>query len=661
MSARGLRPATGGTGKFAGAIDWIEWGAPFELLPTSGPYTRSSTTSIAGRDLVTSCTLSNFTFGIISPGAYRPGDWSGDALDDLYNIGGTDLSNELVNAISGEVDLVTLDFACSATLGGEPFALDGVIFADAEQFNGTEYAEGIIPSSATWRVIERVRTPGCTSAALATRTDGPATSTLRLAGDGSVCPSGPAVIAYADGATSGTLALTGTGKSAVGLGLFVTFDRGDAPASYGDAAHAVRYPHSGGVVPAGGPTDLFEPFALAEPAPPPTRLGSSVDPGGWAPSIGADGDDGAPSTGAFGPGDDETEAPPASINVTPGATYSRTAIACTGPGTVAGWIDFDASGTFDAAERSQSAPCSGSSVDLAWTVPASVKAKSTSYMRLRIAAAAGDVSGPAGVALTGEVEDHALAIAVTPATTTPPADSTPAADLAVTTTVDRRSVVANAPITWRATVTNRGTADATGVELRAVTSRAVAFTRVRTTAGTCTRKAPVRCALGSIRSGATATVTLTGRARFAGPVRNTLRVSAVQPDPAPANNVASRTTSVRGTLRLRKTADRSAVSAGGRVRYRLTVRNPTLVGVQSVRVCDRLPRGLVYVSSNRRVTRRGTSICWNLGTVPRTSSRTVLVTTRARRGVSGRRTNTATASGRGTPARVARRTVRVLG
>jgi hypothetical protein len=126
VSARGLRPATGGTGKFAGAIDWIEWGAPFELLPTSGPYTRSSTTSIAGRDLVTSCTLSNFTFGIISPGAYRPGDWSGDALDDLYNIGGTDLSNELVNAISGEVDLVTLDFACSATLGGEPFALDGV-------------------------------------------------------------------------------------------------------------------------------------------------------------------------------------------------------------------------------------------------------------------------------------------------------------------------------------------------------------------------------------------------------------------------------------------------------------------------------------------------------------------------------------------------------
>ena len=417
-AAADARIATGGVGRFVDAIDWIEWGAPGELLSGAGTTTRSSTTTVGGVDFVVTCSLSNFTFSPVT--AYRPGFWQGDAMDELYNVGGSGDANTLVNAVKVSGGFATFNFACSATLGGQPFPLEGLVFGDAEQSAPRgEYVEASIPSTATWRIIDRYRS-GCADgaqSAQATRTDNGLTNTLRLTGSSPLCPTGPAAVAFADGATAGTIRVAG--NSAVSLGVVGTFDRGDAPASYGDAAHAVQYPFQGGELP-GSPTGVLsqvsEPFALATTTAPSPRLGPSLDPRG-APTPDPHGDHDAGRGGAFGVDDDETEAPAAAFEFGPAGTQiTDPAIACTGPGIVAGWIDFNANGRFDAAERSQSAPCVGTSVDLTWTVPADVQPQARSFMRLRIAADAGDVADPVALAATGEVEDHLL-VADPPETT----------------------------------------------------------------------------------------------------------------------------------------------------------------------------------------------------------------------------------------------------
>ena len=519
----------------------------------------------------------------------------------------------------------------------------------------------------------------------------------------------------------------------------MTFDHGDAPASYGDAAHAVQFPFTGGDPPVGGPTSVFEPFALATTTQPPTRLGASVDPGG-GPSAAATADDLAGSGGVFGPDDDEAGGPGSATIA--GPTYTQSGIACTGPGTVASWIDFDGSGTFDVGEQSQSAPCIGTSVALTWAVPGNVVAQVQTFQRLRIAAAPADAAAPTGVALSGEAEDYAFSLDVAPPTATvtpPPAPVTvgdtppanfgcagaaqpltctatlscpavapvpvangaplptgvpgnctitvtvvdrlgrtftttstyvvlPTPDLRVVKRVDKPVVDAGAPITWTFVVTNPGPGVSKGVTAIDEPSQPVAFSVVRTTAGTCTSSAPVRCDLGTIAPRASVTVTLTGRATIAGTLSNGVTVAAKRPDaqplvdPAPANNVAAITTTVRGSLRIAKTVDKRTVRAGGRIGYTIRVTNATRVAVQAVRVCDRLPAGLVYVSSSSKATRSNGRFCWDLLTVKAHSSKSIRITTRTLKGTRGKLTNTATVSGRGVSARAdAAPVVNVLG
>ncbi|MBQ3358697.1 MAG: hypothetical protein IJG47_07340, partial [Microbacterium sp.] len=78
--------ATGGEGLYTGSIDWFEWGEDDQLIPAEG-LTRTNTRVVAGQTISTTCTLSNIT-GNDDLRSYRSGDWRGDALDNLYNVGG---------------------------------------------------------------------------------------------------------------------------------------------------------------------------------------------------------------------------------------------------------------------------------------------------------------------------------------------------------------------------------------------------------------------------------------------------------------------------------------------------------------------------------------------------------------------------------------------
>ena len=154
-------------------------------------------------------------------------------------------------------------------------------------------------------------------------------------------------------------------------------DFGDAPETYGYAAHVV----------------------------PPTQsvfFGATVD-GDDAPnySTNADGDDLAGS-------DDEDGVTSFPALTTSSTSYSVTA-SCKGSNIpVAAWIDFNRNGVFDTGERT-SGTCNNTSVTLNWTGLTGLSAGKT-YARFRIASNASDITSPNNNASDGEVEDYSFNI-----------------------------------------------------------------------------------------------------------------------------------------------------------------------------------------------------------------------------------------------------------
>ncbi|MDQ3788513.1 MAG: CshA/CshB family fibrillar adhesin-related protein, partial [Actinomycetota bacterium] len=414
--------ATGGAGRFIESIDWFSWGAHGTAMPNGG-FSRTQSRTVGGNTIAVTCAVSNIVSTVPTGThltAYRPGSWRGDGFDDMYNVGGTGTANQLVVGLSTSARTVSFDFGCSATLDGVPFPLAGLVLADAEQMNTSnlESIEATIAPSATWRIIDRYRSPGCTGQSELTRS--PA-NTLRIGRSTVECPAGPTVVGFMDGASSASVRFTGSGTSAIALGVVLSFDHGDAPASYGQAAHLEQYGFSGGTVPTGSVVLSHSPdLALATTAQPPVRLGATVDPEDTSLAGPAATGDDTSGNGIFGPPDDEDAIPdPGTIQVVAGGQYTLPGVACSGTATVAGWIDWNRDGDFDPGEGSAPVPCDGS-VDLTWTVPADVRPAldAPTYLRLRIAAEATDVRSPAGVARSGEAEDYAVRVAVPTITVT---------------------------------------------------------------------------------------------------------------------------------------------------------------------------------------------------------------------------------------------------
>jgi uncharacterized repeat protein (TIGR01451 family) len=62
-------------------------------------------------------------------------------------------------------------------------------------------------------------------------------------------------------------------------------------------------------------------------------------------------------------------------------------------------------------------------------------------------------------------------------------------------------------------------------------------------------------------------------------------------------------------LPIEKEADQSTVRAGGRLGFRITVRNRGRLAARNLRVCDRVPRMMTFVSSDHRLRRIGRQRC----------------------------------------------------
>jgi uncharacterized repeat protein (TIGR01451 family) len=124
--------------------------------------------------------------------------------------------------------------------------------------------------------------------------------------------------------------------------------------------------------------------------------------------------------------------------------------------------------------------------------------------------------------------------------------STPGSvDLAITQTDSPDPVRVGNSLTYAITVSNNGANDATGLVVTDNLPSAVAVDSVTSSQGSCSGTNTVSCQLGSLASGARATVTVVVTAATPGPLNNTVRVTANDSDPNLADNEVTEQTVVQ--------------------------------------------------------------------------------------------------------------------
>jgi len=207
-------------------------------------------------------------------------------------------------------------------------------------------------------------------------------------------------------------------------------------------------------------------------------------------------------------------------------------------------------------------------------------------------------------------------------------DTTPvgnaSADLAITKTDGGVSVAPGANVVYTLVITNNGPSDAVAVSVADATPAGTTFV---SNSGDCTT--PFPCALGTLASGQsrTITTTITVGSGFPAPgtVTNTATVSSTTPDTVPGNNTATETTPVgTGTadLVVVKTGPGSVVQ-GTNATWWIVVRNQGPSDALSVVLTDATPPGLTYVSSTAPC---ATGFPCSLGTLAAGATVTVDVT-----------------------------------
>jgi uncharacterized repeat protein (TIGR01451 family) len=179
-----------------------------------------------------------------------------------------------------------------------------------------------------------------------------------------------------------------------------------------------------------------------------------------------------------------------------------------------------------------------------------------------------------------------------------------AVDLAVTKTDSPDPVVAGNQLTYTVEVTNDGPVTAAGVILTDTLPSGVTFNSSLLSQGSCTLSVgTLTCNLGSLSSGATATLTIVVTVDPATPsgtiLTNRADVASATPDRDPSNNSDSENTTVvaEADLSITKTDAPDPLSAGATLTYMLAVANAGPSTATGVVVTDTLPAGATYVSA----------------------------------------------------------------
>jgi uncharacterized repeat protein (TIGR01451 family) len=164
-----------------------------------------------------------------------------------------------------------------------------------------------------------------------------------------------------------------------------------------------------------------------------------------------------------------------------------------------------------------------------------------------------------------------------------------------------------------------------------------------------TKRLPLTCTIGTLRSGEQASITVVARPLQPGAIVNTAHVQTTQVNSAPATSTnGSATARVLGPpLSLTKTAAQRTVLAGQNAAYHLAVTNPTAVAIRKVTVCDELPSALIYVRSIPRAHLSTGRHCWTIARLAAHAAKHFTVVANAALGDGSTVVNRATASAPG--------------
>lgn len=236
-------------------------------------------------------------------------------------------------------------------------------------------------------------------------------------------------------------------------------------------------------------------------------------------------------------------------------------------------------------------------------------------------------------------------------------------NLRVVKTADDSTPKVGEPFDYRVTVTNHGGVAAKNVRVTDTMNGPAKVLSVMSEMGSCEDKGggKVTCLIKTLAPGKSDQIVVTVVAERAGQLRNVASAVDGNGEMAPADNHDVKDVRVQGapgTYSLTKTASRKVVPGGGKVSFAIKLRNGAQA-LTDVTVCDRLPKGLVFVKAAGASFVDGNA-CWKRAFVAAHKTMTLRLVARAVRGYqSVRATNVASAEAGNGPDRSAHATVRI--
>jgi len=175
------------------------------------------------------------------------------------------------------------------------------------------------------------------------------------------------------------------------------------------------------------------------------------------------------------------------------------------------------------------------------------------------------------------------------------------ADLSVTKSDSPDPVLAGKLLTYTIGVKNSGPTGASAVRLTDELPVNSSFVSATSSVGSCSRSSgTVNCDLGTLASGASATVTVKVLPQRAGTITNTAHIGAIEPDPDSADNTATESTTVApaADLAVTKTDSPDPVHIGQALTYAVKVTNRGTSTATGVMLDDQLPRNAGFGSAS---------------------------------------------------------------
>ncbi len=244
------------------------------------------------------------------------------------------------------------------------------------------------------------------------------------------------------------------------------------------------------------------------------------------------------------------------------------------------------------------------------------------------------------------------------------AEATPgehSVDLSVTKHVNQHTATFGARLTYTLTVENRGPDTATDVKVTDTPSAKLRLVSAKSADGSCGHAFPLVCQLRDLPANDHATVIVVAVPETVGDVVNSAHVTTADPNTAPPTSVVSHAhTNVLATLKLTKRAKMRSVHAGELAGFVITVINPMATAAKHARVCDRLPRGLVFASASVKTTMNMGTVCWTIAAIAPHAHVAATIVVRALAGASGTLVNHATLGGRTVAKRAAHAGIKVI-